>query len=183
MMDPRRITLTLGTAVSVAFAAVIGLAPAARADTEPDPFEDLLGTAGVNTWTPTADTELLSSNPTEAANLDASIETFNNDVGLAYQIDPLSQLAFEFDPSGFTQGGFTGIDPASGGLPDTAFTDLAVGQRPDGSGLGPDRHRADPRGHRDRSAVPASPPLRTRRRLVIDIARQRFEALRAAETR
>jgi hypothetical protein len=128
LMNPRRSPPTLGIAVGAAFAAaLIGLAPAARADTEPDPFEDLLGTAGVNTWTPTADAELLSSNPTEAANLDASIDTFNNDVELAYQIDPLSQLAFEFDPSGFTQGGFTGIDSASGGLPDNAIADLAVG--------------------------------------------------------
>jgi hypothetical protein len=127
-MNTRRITPTIGIAVGAAFAAVlIGLAPAARADTEPDPFEDLLGTAGVNTWTPTADAELLSSNPTEAANLDVSIDTFNNDVESAYQIDPLSQLAFEFDPSGFTQDGFTGIDPASGGLPDNAIADLAVG--------------------------------------------------------
>ena len=37
------------TAIDAAFAAtLIGLAPAARADTEPDPFEDLFGTAGVN---------------------------------------------------------------------------------------------------------------------------------------
>jgi hypothetical protein len=86
-----------------------------------------LGTAGVNTWTPTADAELLSSNPTEAANLDASIDTFNNDVELAYQIDPLGQLAFEFDPSGFGMDGYTGDDPASGGLPLNAVTDLAVG--------------------------------------------------------
>jgi len=115
-------------AVGAAFAAaLIGLAPAARADTEPDPFEDLLGTAGVNTWTPTADAELLSSNPTEAANLDVSIDTFNNDIGLAYQIDPLSQLAFEFDPTGFGADGYTGIDSASGGLPLNALTDLAVG--------------------------------------------------------
>jgi hypothetical protein len=128
MMSARRIKPTLGTAVAAAFAAaLIGLAPAARADTEPDPFEDLLGTAGVNTWTPTADAELLSSNPTEAANLDASIDTFNNDIGLGYQIDPLSQLAFEFDPSGFGFDGYTGDDPASGGLPLNAITDLAVG--------------------------------------------------------
>jgi hypothetical protein len=108
-------------------AGLIGLAPAAKADTEPDPFEDLLGTAGVNTWTPAADASLDASNPTEAANLDASIDTFNNDIDLAYQIDPLSQLAFEFDPSGFTQDGFTGIDLQSGGLPDNAIGDLAVG--------------------------------------------------------
>jgi hypothetical protein len=39
----RRWTNGVGT-VGVAFAALIVLAPAARADTEPDPFEDLLGT-------------------------------------------------------------------------------------------------------------------------------------------
>jgi hypothetical protein len=93
----------------------------------PDPFEDLLGTAGANSWTPTADAELLSSNPTEAANLDASIDTFNADVETGYQIDPLSLLALEFDPSGFGFDGYTGDDPASGGLPLNAITDLAVG--------------------------------------------------------
>ncbi len=45
----------------------------------------------------------------------------------AYQIDPLSQLAFEFDSAGFGADGFTGIDPAAGGLPLNALTDLAVG--------------------------------------------------------
>ena len=127
LMNPRRISVTLGTAVGVAFAALIGLAPAARADTEPDPFEDLLGTAGVNNWTASADASLDASNPTEAANLDASIDTFNNDIDLAYQIDPLSQLAFEFDPSGFGADGYTSIDAAAGGLPLNAITDLAVG--------------------------------------------------------
>jgi hypothetical protein len=115
-----------GVGIAVA-AALIGLAPAAKADTEPDPFEDLLGTAGVNTWTPSADASLDASNPTEAANLDASIDTFNTDIALNYQIDPLSQLAFEFDPSGFGFDGYTGDDPASGGLPLNAFTDFAVG--------------------------------------------------------
>jgi hypothetical protein len=115
-------------AVGATFAAtLIGLAPAARADTEPGPFEDLLGTAGVNSWTASADAWLDASNPTEAANLDVSIDTFNNDIELAYQIDPLSQLAFEFDPSGFGIDGYTGDDPASGGLPLNAITDLAVG--------------------------------------------------------
>jgi len=99
----------------------------AQADTEPDPFQDLLGTAGVNTWTPSADASLDASNPTEAVNLDASIDTFNNDIDLAYQIDPLSQLTFEFDPSGFAQQGFTSGDPQSRGLPDNATADLAVG--------------------------------------------------------
>jgi hypothetical protein len=75
LMNPRRIPLTLGTAVGVAFAALIGVAPAARAD-GPDPFEDLFGDTGINAWTPAADASLLSSDPTEAANLDASVENF-----------------------------------------------------------------------------------------------------------
>jgi hypothetical protein len=130
MMNARRITPTLGTVVVAAFAAaLIGLAPAARADTEPDPFENLLGTAGVNTWTPTADAELLSSNPTEAANLDASVDAFNADVtGYGgYQYDPLSQLVYEFDEGAFSIGSFMGQAPNDGGLPDNAIGDLAVG--------------------------------------------------------
>lgn len=118
----------VGIGLGAAFAAaLIALAPAARADTEPEPFEDLLGTAGANSWTASADASLDASNPTEAANLDASIETFNGEVETAYQIDPLSQLVFEFDPSGFYKDGFTGIDSQSGGLPDNAIADLAVG--------------------------------------------------------
>ena len=60
-MNPRRITLTLGTAVGAAFAAaLIGLAnaPAARADTEPDRVEDLFGDSGINSWTPSVDSSL-----------------------------------------------------------------------------------------------------------------------------
>ncbi len=73
------------------------------------------------------DATLLADNPTEAANLDVSIDTFNSDIHLAYQIDPLSQLAFEFDPTGFGADGYTGIDSAIGGLPLNGLTDLAVG--------------------------------------------------------
>jgi hypothetical protein len=53
----------VGMALGAAFAAaLLGLAPGARADTEPDPFEDLFGTAGANSWTVSADSSLLSSN-------------------------------------------------------------------------------------------------------------------------
>jgi hypothetical protein len=86
-----------------------------------------LGTAGVNSWTPGADATLLATNPTEAANLDVSVDIFNDAVHSAYQIDPLSQLAFELDPTGFGADGYTGIDSAIGGLPLNALTDLAVG--------------------------------------------------------
>jgi len=105
-MNPRRITLTLGTAAGTAFAAaLIGLAnaPAARADTEPDPFEDLFGPAGVNTWTVSADNSLATSDPTLAANLDASVDNFET---LAYSSAgsdaPFSGITDAFDPSAFT---------------------------------------------------------------------------------
>ena len=61
LMNPRRITLTLGTAAGTAVAAaLIGLAnaPAATADTDLDPFQDLFDNTGFNPWTPTADTDL-----------------------------------------------------------------------------------------------------------------------------
>jgi hypothetical protein len=134
LMNPRRIPLTLGTAVGVAFAALIGLAPAARAD-GPDPFEDLFGDTGINAWTPAADASLLSSDPTEAANLDASVENFLADAPISTQFpegdDPFSFYTWEaFDPSAFT--GEPLVDHLDlgtivpGGLPDNAIGDLAV---------------------------------------------------------
>ncbi|MGA8332549.1 MAG: hypothetical protein WB777_25185 [Mycobacterium sp.] len=119
-----------------AFAAVlIGLAPAARADTEPDPFEELFGSTGFNAWTPAADASLLSSDPTEAANLDASVENFLADAPISTQFpegdDPFSFYTWEaFDPSAFT--GEPLVDHLDlgtivpGGLPDNAIGDLAV---------------------------------------------------------
>src|SRR5258708_38543325 len=93
---PRRSPLTIGTAVSAVFAAaLIGLpnAPAARADTEPDPFEDLFGTAG-NSWTASADSLLLTSDPTLAGSLDASVDNFLADAPISTQFpegdDPFS---------------------------------------------------------------------------------------------
>jgi hypothetical protein len=135
LMNPRRIPLTLGTAVGVAFAALIGLAPAARAD-GPDPFEDLFGDTGINAWTPAADASLLSSDPTEAANLDASVENFLADAPISTQFpegdDPFSFYTWEvLDPSAFT--GEPLVDHLDlgtvvpGGLPDNAIGDLAVG--------------------------------------------------------
>jgi hypothetical protein len=54
----RRWTNGVGTVGAAFAAALIGLAPAARADTEPDPFEDLLGSYGSNSWTVSADNAL-----------------------------------------------------------------------------------------------------------------------------
>ena len=83
-MNLRRIPLTLGAAVGAAFAAaLIGLAnaPAARADTEPEPFQYLFGDSGINTWTPSADSLLNSSDPTLAGNWDTSGDNFLLNMG------------------------------------------------------------------------------------------------------
>ena len=53
--DSRNRRWTVGVALA---AALIGLAPAARADTDLDPFEDLFGSSGINTWTASADNAL-----------------------------------------------------------------------------------------------------------------------------
>jgi hypothetical protein len=93
-----------GMPVGAAFAAaLIGLAPATRADTEPDPFEDLFGTAEDNSWTVSADNSLASSDPTLAANLDASVDNFE---GLNYSSAgadaPFTGVTYAYDPSAFT---------------------------------------------------------------------------------
>jgi hypothetical protein len=113
-------------AVGAAFvAAMIALASAARADTEPDPFEDLFGTAGVNTWTPAADASMVSSDSGTAGSLDNSVDNFLADVPISTQFpdgdDPFSFITWEVDPSTFT------ADPTlDGGLPDSAIGDSAV---------------------------------------------------------
>ena len=125
LMNPRRIPLTLGTAVGVAFSAALsGLAPAARADTEPGPFQDLFGDTGINSWTASADSSLLSSDPTLAASLDTSVDNFLVNIG---GDDPFSFVAFLADPSAFS------YDPAGfgyftdGGVPLNASADFALG--------------------------------------------------------
>ncbi len=113
--------------VGAAFAAaLIGLAPAARADTQPDPLEHLFGDTGFNSWTPSADASLLSSDPTLAGSLDTSVANFLTNVAVG-QDDPLSSLLDEFDPTSFSLDGFTGIDLEAGGLPNDGLADLAVG--------------------------------------------------------
>jgi hypothetical protein len=91
-----------GTAVA---AALIGLAnaPVAGADIEPDPFEDLFGTAGINSWTVGADSSLLSSDPALAASLGASVDDFETAAyGLLQGVDPTSELVYQLDPNSFT---------------------------------------------------------------------------------
>jgi hypothetical protein len=106
LMNPRRITVTLGAAVGTAFAAgLIGLAnaPAARADTEPAPFEDLFGTAGINSWTASADSSLVSIDPTLAANLGTSVDNFEAAAySLLQDVAPTSELVYQLDPNSFT---------------------------------------------------------------------------------
>jgi hypothetical protein len=107
--------------VSAAFAAaLIGLAdtPAASAD-GPDPFEDLFGDAGINTWTPSADASLLADDPSLAATLDTSVESF---YAGGYADYSLSMLAFEVDSTGFG-----GVEPYDIGLPEN-FPDAGYPQ-------------------------------------------------------
>jgi hypothetical protein len=132
----RRSVLGVGTAAGAAFAAaLIGLAnvPAARADApDLDPYEDLFGTAGINTWTPTADTGLGAS----AGGFDTSVDNFLQTsfpcLGFCAD-DPFTLLAHSLDPSAFS------LDPTQGLLPDNAIGDLAVGLDYTlfASGLGP----------------------------------------------
>ena len=123
---------SVGMAVSAAFAAaLIGLAnaPASRADTEPEPFQDLFGDSGINAWTPAADSYLDTNDPTLAATLATSVENFDAAVTSydGYNYDPLSQLVYEFDETAFSLGPYRGTAPGDGGLPDNAIGDLAVG--------------------------------------------------------
>jgi hypothetical protein len=134
----------VGMAVSAAFAAaLIGLAhaPAASADNEVlpsddmsgglNPFEDLFGNSGVNTWTAAADSSLANNDPTLAANLDTSVDNFLINFGnqvdpfstIAYRLDtslPIDQLPFSMDPAGF--GYFL-----DNGVPLNATGDFAIG--------------------------------------------------------
>ena len=143
----------VGMAVGAAFAAaLIGLAPAARADPElipsddlsggPNPFEELFGSSGINTWTPSADSFLASNDPTLAAQMDTSVDNFLFNFGnqvepfstIAYRLDPslpLDQLPFSMDPAGF--GYFL-----DGGVPLNATGDFALGldYMLDASGIG-----------------------------------------------
>jgi hypothetical protein len=126
LMNARRITPTLGTAVGAACAAaLIGLAPTASAD-GPDPFEDLFGATGFNSWTPAADASLLSSDPSLAASLDGAVETYMSDVT---QADPITQLVASIDPSAFTYnlvtGGALGVQEVP--IPQDGIGDLALG--------------------------------------------------------
>lgn len=131
----RRSVLGVGTAVGAVFAAaLIGLpdAPAATADTDLDPFQDLFGTAG-NSWTASADSFLLSSDPNLAASLDTSVDNFwaaaLTSPDFPDGTEQFTYLVWSFDPSAFTPGACgcfpPVVDPAV--LPDSNIADFAVG--------------------------------------------------------
>ena len=119
MTKPTGMVLAAGAAFA---AAVIGLAPAARAD-EPDPFQLLFGDTGLNTWTPSADAYLDTNDPTLAADFDASATDFEGGFGVdqLFASVTFTELTDALDPSAFT------ASPFLGGLPDNAIGDLAVG--------------------------------------------------------
>jgi len=110
-------------AAGAAFAAaLIGLAPEARAD-EPDPFGD----SGINTWTPTADTDLAALSPTLASDFATSVDSFDASAsgGSIPFIDgdsPFRGLLDHFDSSAFTV-----VGPDNLLIPDNAIGDFATG--------------------------------------------------------
>jgi len=130
--------LAVGAAI---VAAVIALAPAAGADTDVDPFQDLFGTAGINTWTVAADSSLDSTNPTLAASFDASVDNFLAAVqpyahaGFLEFVnadfpqgdDPFSSLVWTFDPTAFDAFAYSAPFTYGSGLPLNGVSDFAVG--------------------------------------------------------
>ena len=112
MTKPTGIVMAAGAAFA---AALIGLAPAARADA-PDPFQILFGDSGFNAWTTTADAYLDTNDPTLAANFESSVDGFHPGGSFLFPNDPFTFLTDEIDPSAF-----------SGGFPDNAIGDFAVG--------------------------------------------------------
>jgi hypothetical protein len=96
-------------------AALAGVAPAARADTDLDPFEDLFGSSGINTWTASADNAL----GVGGGGFDTSVDNFLT--GVPGGDDPITVLVATLDPSAFS-----GL-PLGLGEPINGVGDLAVG--------------------------------------------------------
>jgi hypothetical protein len=81
-------------------------ATAAAAPSDLDPFEDLFGDSGINTWTTSADASLPS---TTAGSLDATVDAFHNDgIPPAFEniIGQLDPSAYAVDLTGPEQGDF-----------------------------------------------------------------------------
>lgn len=113
VVNARRLGRLGGLAVGLGIGAALA-APSAGADTatDLDPLEDLFGNTGFNSWTPTADTDLGAL----AGGLDTSVDNYAGFQGSVWVDDPFTVLTHLLDPSAF-----------SGGLPDNAIGDLAVG--------------------------------------------------------
>ena len=100
---PRRSVLGVGMAAGAAFAAaLIGLAHAPIAGADPsdlDPFEDLHGVAGPDSWTTAVDNFLVSVDPNLAAGIDGQADIYNS-----VDADPFSDLVAAIDPNAFPGG-------------------------------------------------------------------------------
>jgi hypothetical protein len=115
----RRWVAGVSMAVGGAFAAaLIGLsnAPAASADTDPDPFEDLFGTTGFNDWTTSADSFLASSDPTLANQWDAMADAYST-TATTSDVDSIQELVYFFD--------YNALNPTTL-VPTDFFGDLAL---------------------------------------------------------
>jgi hypothetical protein len=86
------------------------------------PFETLFGDSGINTWTPTADTDLAALSPTLASDFATSVDGYETGAGGFYSSEPFTILTHDLDPTAFS------ANPDGVGLlPDTGIADLAVG--------------------------------------------------------
>jgi hypothetical protein len=116
--------VAVGAALLGGAAHAVGTAPSAGADTgtDLDPFADLYGDTGFNSWTPSTDSFLNSIDPTNAlaGNLDTSVDGFQTGGGF-FPNDPFTLLTHFLDPSAFTYE--TGV----GLFPDNAIGDFATG--------------------------------------------------------
>jgi hypothetical protein len=102
---------------------LLGLSPIARADDEPDPYEDFYGTSGINTWTSAADSKLFSDDPATATLFDTHVDDFLLQVG---HDTPFSNLVYEFDHSAFSMDPLGLAYYADGGAPLNTAGDLAL---------------------------------------------------------
>jgi len=121
-------------AVGAAFAvALIGLAnaPAADADADLDPFQDLFGDTGINSWTPSADSFLNSMDPTNAlgGSLDTSVDNFLS-TAEATNFSPvttISDIVSQIDPHAFTTDGTLLFGMGSDIIPLDSTGEFALG--------------------------------------------------------
>jgi hypothetical protein len=124
MSSNNRNRRSVGVGVLGAAAAALIGAGVASADTDLDPFQDLFGDTGFNSWTPSADGFLASIDPTLAANFDTSVDNFDSSLltGGTGQWG-----AFEFLASVFDQGSGSWDPTLDVWLPNDAIGDLATG--------------------------------------------------------